>query len=133
MSDQPSFDHPYVRTVDVDRFAALGADERLSQSLLSAADGAGPVSVAYIRTPPGGGSPEGLHYHEVQQVFYVIKGVMSIEVDGQHSECGPGSLIVFPAGIHHRNWNRTDEETIHLNICGPAPDPSRPFAFRVAD
>jgi mannose-6-phosphate isomerase-like protein (cupin superfamily) len=128
-----SFDHPYVRHLDTERFAALAPDERASQKMLSMADGADAVTVSYVRTPAGGGSPEGLHYHEVEQVFYVLAGTMSIEVDGQTSECGPGSLVVFPPGVHHRNWNRSDAETLHLNICAPGADPSRPFAIRVAE
>ncbi|MBB5787249.1 cupin domain-containing protein [Jiangella mangrovi] len=124
-------DFRYHRPVDLDRFAALGPDERLSQKLLSRADGAQNVSVSYVRTPAGGGSPEGLHVHEVEQVFYVVAGTMSIEVDGDRFDAGPGSLVVFPAGVPHRNWNGTDAETVHLNICAPAPDPDQPFARRV--
>jgi len=126
-----SFDHPYVRRVDWDRIAALGPDERISQKLLSVADGGDAVTVSLVRTPAGGGSPEGLHFHDVEQVFYVLKGVMTIEIDGERSECGPGSLVVFPPRTPHRNWNDTEEETLHLNICAPAADPSKPFATRL--
>ena len=121
----------YLRQLDAAKLAALAPDERFSQKLLSRADGAGAVSVSYVRTPPGGGSPEGLHTHEVDQVFYILSGTMSIEVDGQTFDAGPGSLVVFPAGVPHRNWNAGNEPTVHLNICAPAPDLSRPFAKRV--
>jgi mannose-6-phosphate isomerase-like protein (cupin superfamily) len=120
-----------VTAVDFPRFTALGPTDRLSQKLLSAADGAANVTVSYVRTPAGGGSPEGLHTHEVEQVFYVLAGTMAIEVDGKRFDCGPGSLVRFPAGTPHRNWNETAEEIIHLNICAPAADPSKPFARRL--
>jgi quercetin dioxygenase-like cupin family protein len=118
----------YVRQVDFPAFAALGPDDRRSQKLLDRNSGADEVAVNYIRTPAGGGSPEGLHTHIVQQVFYVLAGTMNIEVDGQEFEAGPGSLVVFPANVPHRNWNATDSETIHLAINAPAPQLDVPFA-----
>lgn len=117
-----------MRQVDFARFAALGPDERLSQKLLDRASGAGAVEVNYIRTPPGGGSPEGLHTHVVQQVFYVLAGTMTVEVDGRTYDAGPGSLVVFPKGVPHRNWNAGDTETVHLAINAPAPQLDEPFA-----
>jgi quercetin dioxygenase-like cupin family protein len=123
---------PYVRQVDQGRLDALGPDERLSQKLLSVADGAASVTVTLVRTPAGGGSPEGRHYHEVDQVFYVLKGTMTIEIDEETSECGPGSLVVFPANTPHRNWNASGDETLHLNIVAPASDPAKPFALPAA-
>ncbi|WP_052456964.1 MULTISPECIES: cupin domain-containing protein [unclassified Streptomyces] len=126
MTDDPGFAH--VRQVDFARFAALGPDERLSQKLLDRASGAGAVEVNYIRTPPGGGSPEGLHTHVVQQVFYVLAGTMTVEVDGRTYDAGPGSLVVFPKGVPHRNWNAGDTETVHLAINAPAPQLDEPFA-----
>jgi quercetin dioxygenase-like cupin family protein len=118
----------YVRQVDFATFAALGPDERFGQILLDRSSGAEEVAVSYIRTPPGGGSPEGLHTHAVQQVFYVLAGTMSIEVGGRRYEAGPGTLVVFPKDVPHRNWNAGAAETVHLAINAPAPDLDAPFA-----
>lgn len=118
----------YLRHVDLARFDRLGPDERLSQKLLDKTTGGESCSVSYVRTPPGGGSPEGLHTHAVDQIFYILAGSMTIEVDGDTFEAGPDSLVVFPAGVPHRNWNGTDSEARHLNICAPAPEPGAPFA-----
>jgi mannose-6-phosphate isomerase-like protein (cupin superfamily) len=121
----------YVRKVDFAAFAATGPDERKSQGLIDHGSGVSTCTINYIKTPAGGGSPAGLHYHEVDQIFYVLSGTMSIEVAGQQYECGPGSLIVFPALVHHRNWNDGPEPTVHLAFNTPEPDPNRPFAFSV--
>jgi len=115
-----------IRTVD---FATLraGADRR-TQRLLDRASGGTSCQISCIRTPPASGSPEGLHTHEVDQIFYVLEGTMSIEVAGAVREAGPGSLIVFPAGVPHRNWNAGHEPTIHLSFAAPMPAEGTPFA-----
>jgi quercetin dioxygenase-like cupin family protein len=115
-----------IRTVD---FAALRASaDRHTQRLLDRASGATTCQISCIKTPPRSGSPEGLHTHDVDQIFYVLEGTMSIEVAGASSEAGPGSLIVFPNGVAHRNWNAGQEATVHLSIAVPLPDANITFA-----
>lgn len=112
----------YVRSVDTAAIAALGEHQRYSQKLIGAANGGVHAGVNYIRTPPGGGSPRGLHTHEWEQLFYILDGVMTIEVGGQQHDVGPGNLIVFPAGMPHRNWNASEtDDTVHLAINVPMP------------
>lgn len=121
----------YIRTVD---FAALdrsGADERLTQSLLDHTSGARNCTIHCIKTPAGGGSPAGMHVHDVDQIFYILSGTMSVEIEGMQYDCPPGSLIVFPTGVRHRNWNGSGEPTVHLAFNTPLPDPDRPFAKSV--
>src|SRR5258706_11731468 len=115
-----------IRPVD---FAGLRAGvDGHPQRLLDRASGGTSCQVSCIKTPPASGSPEGLHTHEVDQLFYVLEGTMSIEVSGTLRDAGPGSLIVFPAGIPHRNWNAGHEPTVHLSIAAPMPAEGVPFA-----
>ena len=72
-----------------------------------------------------------MHTHAVDQVFYILSGSMSIEIEGTQYECGPGSLIIFPAGVPHRNWNGGSEPTVHLAFNTPLPDPNVPFVKTV--
>ena len=119
----------YVRTVD---FATIEATaSRFTQSLLDRDSGATTCSINCIKTPIGDGSPAGLHTHPFDQVFYILEGTMSLEIGGEQHEAGPGSLIVFPAGIPHRNWNADAEPTLHLAFNTPLPDPAVPFATPV--
>jgi mannose-6-phosphate isomerase-like protein (cupin superfamily) len=118
----------YVRKVDDAALAAAAPNDRFSQWLLDGSSGGQHCSINWIRTPAGSGSPAGMHTHVVDQIFYVLAGIMSIEVAGQRHDCGPGSLIVFPAGVPHRNWNGGNEPTVHLAINAPLPDPNEPFA-----
>jgi len=121
----------YVTAIDLATLEASGANERFTQSLIDEAIGLQSCAMNYIRTPAGGGSPAGLHTHVVDQVFFILSGVMSIEIAGEQFDVGPGSTVAFPAGVPHRNWNAGTEPTIHLAINTPAPDPQVPFAQSV--
>ena len=112
---------PSVRPLDWEGLAAADIDERFVQRLLNRESGAEQASVTLIRTPAGGGSPEGLHKHDFEQVFYLIDGTMMIEVEGEITQADKGSLIVFGTGVPHRNWNASDQPTLHLAIAAPAP------------
>lgn len=116
----------YLRKVD---FARLDASNgRVTQSLLDHDSGATSCSVNCIKTPPGDGSPAGMHTHAVDQLFYILSGTMSLEIADHRHIAGPGTLIVFPAGVPHRNWNDGDEATVHLAFNSPLPSPDEPFA-----
>lgn len=121
----------YVRKVDFAAIDKSGPQERLTQDLLDHDSGAKTCSIKCIKTPAGGGSPAGMHVHDVDQIFYILRGTMSIEIEGRVHECPPGSLIVFPAGVRHRNWNAGSTPTVHLAFNTPLPDPKAPFARSV--
>jgi mannose-6-phosphate isomerase-like protein (cupin superfamily) len=121
----------YVRRVDEAALSAAGKDERFSQWLLDHTSGGQHCSINWIRTPAGSGSPAGTHTHVVDQIFYILGGIMSLEIEGKEYSAGPGSLVVFPAGVPHRNWNGGTEPTVHLAFNVPLPDPNVPFARSV--
>ncbi|MDP1989630.1 MAG: cupin domain-containing protein [Syntrophales bacterium] len=121
----------YVRRVDFSAIETSGADERITQILIDHTSGAKTCSINCIKTPAGGGSPAGMHVHAVDQIFYILGGTMSVEIEGKQYDCSPGSLIVFPAGIRHRNWNGGSKPVVHLAFNTPLPDPTIPFARSV--
>ena len=116
----------YLRNVDFAQLTAVA--DRVSQPLLDWDSGATSCSVNCIKTPPGEGSPAGMHTHVVDQLFYILSGTMSLEIDGQAYTAHPGTLVVFPAGVPHRNWNGGSEPTVHLAFNTPLPSPDEPFA-----
>jgi mannose-6-phosphate isomerase-like protein (cupin superfamily) len=118
----------YIRTVDRAALSAAPPNERFSHWLLDQDSGASTCSINYIKTPAGSGSPAGLHTHVVDQIFYILEGTMSIEVDGQQYQAPPGTLVFFPKGVPHKNWNAGTEPTVHLAFNTPQPDPAVPFA-----
>jgi mannose-6-phosphate isomerase-like protein (cupin superfamily) len=105
----------YVRPVDTPRL--LASAERFRQSLHDRDDGAISSKIYCVSLPPGVSS-EGLHTHAVEQCFYVLTGTLSVEIDGDHYEAGPGTLVVTPPGVPHRNWNASNERTTFLGIMG---------------
>jgi len=121
----------YVRSVDFDQLASIGPEERYAQPLLDHESGATTCTIAYIRTPAGGGSPAGMHVHDVDQIFYVLSGTMSLEIEARNYSAPQGSLVVFPAGVPHRNWNDGPEPTVHIAFNTPLPDADKPFARSV--
>jgi mannose-6-phosphate isomerase-like protein (cupin superfamily) len=116
----------YLRKVDFTSLSSTG--RRASQPLYDSESGATACSVNCIETPPGEGSPAGLHTHAVDQLFYILSGNMSLVIEDRSYEAGPGTLVVFPAGVPHRNWNGGSEPTVHLAINAPLPQPGVPFA-----
>jgi mannose-6-phosphate isomerase-like protein (cupin superfamily) len=110
--------------------ALIAADGRHTQTLLDGKVGARSCIISCAKTPPGSGSPAGLHRHRVDQLFYILQGIMTVEVSGETFRAGPGTLVVFPAGTPHRHSNDGAEDTLHLSIVAPPPDPELPFALR---
>jgi len=122
----------YVRAVDFAAISKSGPGERFTQALLSHESGAKTCTINCIKTPAGAGSPAGMHTHDVDQIFYILSGTMSIEVEGTEYAAEPGTLVVFPTGVPHRNWNGGTEPTVHLAFNTPLPDPNVPFAKSVS-
>jgi len=115
----------YVRKIDFATLATI--DDQIVLPLVGPDAGLTGCSINCIKTPPGGGSPPGLHTHPVDQVFYVLSGEMRVEIAGHEYEGSAGTLIVFPANVPHRNWNAGSEATLHLAINSPLPEPGTPF------
>ncbi len=121
----------YFHRVDLDALKASGTSGAAVERLLSGEANSGGYEIACITTPTGGGSREGLHTHPFDQQYFVLAGVMDVEIDGKESTVGPGTFIKFPAGIPHRNWNSQVEPTVHLAIFKRSSNPNEPIATPV--
>jgi mannose-6-phosphate isomerase-like protein (cupin superfamily) len=121
----------YVHNVGLAELAKLDEAQRVVRRLLDPSTGASGCTISVIRTPADGGSPEGLHVHDVDQIFVMLEGMMTVEIDGEEHDLGPFDVVHFPVGVPHRNWNPSATPSVHLSVCAPAPDPAEPFARRV--
>lgn len=70
---------------------------------------------------PGQAQP--LHDHIHQDKFYqVLDGEGVFTVGDETETCGPGELILAPAGIVHGVENRSDDLLSFLTVMAPAPN-----------
>lgn len=59
------------------------------------------------------------HAHPFDQVVMVAEGRMIVEVDGQTTECGPGSIMHVPANVPHTGWPVGGEPVLNIDIFSP--------------
>lgn len=68
---------------------------------------------------PGWRAP-GRHIHDkTEEVFYVVQGRLTFEVDGETQEAGPRTTVHVPSGAVHNWWNATDEPAIYVGTLAP--------------
>jgi quercetin dioxygenase-like cupin family protein len=70
-------------------------------------------------SPDSPGAP--WHIHPFDQLYFVLEGVLTIDVAHEHHEVPPGHLVVLPAGVPHRNRNDGAVTERHVAILVPAP------------
>jgi mannose-6-phosphate isomerase-like protein (cupin superfamily) len=76
------------------------------------------LSVIQERMPPG--TSEQLHYHErAQQVFYILTGMATFEVEGEVKTVLPNQSIHIPANAKHRISNNGADDLHFLVISEP--------------
>lgn len=110
--------HERLRSVNFGAIEAVGTDVRMSLNVIDEHTGTARTSVHYIRTPAGAGSPAGLHSHTWEQMFYLISGTLTVEIDGEPEpiQMLPGDVVVFPKNVLHKNYNPGEVESLHLSI-----------------
>lgn len=57
------------------------------------------------------------HAHEVDELFWVVRGRLRIELRDGAIELGPGELVVVPRGVEHRP---VADEEVELVLFEPA-------------
>ena len=76
------------------------------------------LSVIQERMPPG--TSEQLHYHEhAQQVFYILSGRATFEIEGEIKTVEANQSIAIKPGSKHRIWNDRDSYLHFLVISEP--------------
>jgi quercetin dioxygenase-like cupin family protein len=52
------------------------------------------------------------HSHANEQIVWMLKGKMEFRLGSEQRVCGPGDVVVIPAGTEHEGWFREDTEVI---------------------
>lgn len=105
-----------------DAHAALGRAFD-TQSIIDGKSGAGARIFAAVIQP---GSGMGLHIHPFDQFYFILSGRLHFAIGTAEQIADPGSLVVFPAGTAHRNWNEGSEPVVEITINIPEPAPGVP-------
>jgi mannose-6-phosphate isomerase-like protein (cupin superfamily) len=79
---------------------------------------AGTLSVVEERIPPGGSEVRHRHQRALQ-FFYVLKGVLSFEVEGMEHDLSPRQGIEIRPSVAHRVFNRSAADAEFLVISTP--------------
>ena len=103
---------------DGERIAAGGGSEILLKA--TGADTAGSFFLSETTVAPGFPGPP-LHRHgTLHDMFYVLEGTLTVDVDGERRELGPGSFACVPPGVAHTFSNASDRPVRFLNFNTPA-------------
>lgn len=118
--DSPEFSDPPQITVrhaaDGEQVNAVGDRYRF---LVESAQTGGRYALWHATVGPGGGPP--LHRHsKEEEAFFILKGEVCFESDGEESTLGAGGFVNLPRGTSHRFQNRGDEPAEMLILVAPA-------------
>lgn len=75
-------------------------------------------SLAEATLPAGGATTRHLH-KESEEIYYVISGTGTMDLDGERREVGPGDAILIPPGARHQITAGPVEELRFLCCCAP--------------
>ncbi|MFT3752505.1 MAG: cupin domain-containing protein [Paludibacter sp.] len=85
-------------------------------------------AILLSRVPPGHKGPR-LHVHAVDQFYFILKGRTHVQIGSEVFIAEPGTLVHFPAGVPHCNWNEDDDYEMHLEIMVPPPPPDQLISY----
>jgi mannose-6-phosphate isomerase-like protein (cupin superfamily) len=77
------------------------------------------------------GSGMGLHIHPFDQFYFVLDGTLDLQVGLRTASAGPNDLVIFPAGVVHRNLNSSPDPVLQLTINAPEQPAGQQAAYDV--
>ncbi len=79
-----------------------------------------PLAVTDNTVPPGFPGPVRHRHAQMTDVFYVLEGQLSFDLDGERRVVGPGGFVLVPPGVVHTFANPGPGPARFLNIYQPA-------------
>src|SRR5262245_17898746 len=93
---------------------ALG-DNAITYERLSAAFPGNVLRSVIFHDPPGFRSEP--QSHEGEEMFFILEGALTIEIDGEATILETGDSVHFPSTRTHVTWNHTTKPTAVLHTC----------------
>lgn len=110
---QPSGDKPVTRR-DQRPVYAVGSNA-ITYERLSASFPGNVLRSVIFHEPPGFRSEP--MAHEGEEIFFILEGELTIEIDGERATLQAGDSVHFPSTRTHVTWNHTDRPTTVLHTC----------------
>lgn len=110
---QPRGDKPVTRH-DQRPIYALGSNA-ITYERVSASFPGNVLRSVIFHEPPGFRSEP--MAHEGEEIFFILEGGLTIEIDGERTILDAGDSIHFPSTRTHATWNHTDGPTTVLHTC----------------
>ena len=57
------------------------------------------TTLAWLHLEAGKSVPK--HRHESEQITHIIRGKLSLEIDGKETVAGEGSILIIPPNVEH--------------------------------
>lgn len=107
---------PFTRHNDRITFG-LGGKQKTSvvYERLSAAFPGNVLRSVIMHEPPGYQSER--FSHEGEEIFYIVSGSLTLEIDGVATVLNQGDSAHFSSSRVHATWNHTDQTTVVLHTC----------------
>ena len=121
-----SCDTRYTRLRDrIDRFVVLSTELKLALKLMV-------LGVAFP-CHDGNQKLRVVFSHEGEEIFYIVEGELTLELDGERMILQAGDTAHFPSTRTHATWNHTTTTTTVFHTCTmdvfgegePSGDPDR--------
>ncbi|WP_319520636.1 XRE family transcriptional regulator [uncultured Martelella sp.] len=113
---QPKNATPITRHSDRRIYGLSGDDKNaVRYERLSASFPGNVLRSTIIHEPPGYRSEP--MAHEGEEIFYIISGALTIEIEGTHTILEAGDTAHFPSTMTHTTWNHTTGNTVIFHTC----------------
>jgi mannose-6-phosphate isomerase-like protein (cupin superfamily) len=122
----------YIRVAPpLDKLTGGSGHDSLNERVLaSRATGSEYVLERLNDVLPGGGRTE-LHIHPFDQVYFVIKGAMTVQYGLATYQAGENTLVLLPAGVVHSNQNKGASLQSAITLLLPEPQKGTPLGAGV--
>jgi quercetin dioxygenase-like cupin family protein len=112
----PRVDEPVTRRKTRPVYALGGVPGRaVTYERLSAAFPGNILRSTLIHEPPGFRSEP--MSHEGEEIFFIVEGSLTLEVDGERMILAAGDSAHFPSFRTHATWNHTTKPTTIFHTC----------------
>jgi len=89
--------------------------------LLTGENSSGSIAAFEMTVPAGDGLPAPPHSHAAyEETIYGLSGVLTMKVEGEAIEIGPGQTLCIPRGAVHSFQNRAAQDAKTLCVITPA-------------